>query len=232
MMSFLNWQEQTNMKKKGLIFDMDGVIVDNAHYHILAWIKFAKNYGIDLSKEEVVSQFGSINDAILMNLFNKELDQDERVKMAFEKEEIYRALYSRDIKEVPGLTVFLEGLDRDIFSIAVATSAPSKNVEFVLGKTNLTRFFKIITDESEIKNGKPDPEIFLKTAKKMDVNPEDCIVFEDSHKGIEAANRAKMRVIGLGTSHPKDTLQNTIMNIEDFTTLNDENSINLSRIWL
>ena len=216
------------MKKKGLIFDMDGVIVDNAHYHVMAWIKFAKKYGIDLSKDEVKSQFGSINDAILRAFFNKELGQDEIIKMAFEKEEIYRALYSKDIEEVSGLTEFLEGLDMDNFTIGVATSAPPENVEFVLGKTNLTRFFKIITDESEIKKGKPDPEIFLKTAKKMGVNPEDCIVFEDSHKGIEAANRASMKVIGLGTSHPKETLHHTIMNIEDFTELNNENIINLS----
>ena len=216
------------MKKKGLIFDMDGVIVDNAHYHALAWMKFAENYGINLSKEEIVSQFGSINDEILKALFKKELDQETIVKMAFEKEEIYREIYSKDIREVPGLTEFLNGLDMDKFSIAVATAAPPKNVEFVLGGTNLHRFFKIITDESEIKNGKPDPEIFLKTAKKIGVNPADCIVFEDSYHGIEAANRAGMRVIGLGTSHPKDSLKNTMLNIDDFAALDNEKIVNLS----
>lgn len=216
------------MNKKGLIFDMDGVIVDNARYHALAWMKFAEKYGITLSEEEVKSQFGSINDEILRALFKRELDPDEIMIMAIEKEEIYRDIYSKDIKEVAGLTEFLNGLDMNNFVISVATAAPPKNVEFVLGSTNIKRFFNIITDESEIKNGKPHPEIFLKTAEKMGVKPEDCIVFEDSFHGIEAGNSAGMKVIGLGTTHAKESLNNTILTIDDFSSLDNELIINLS----
>ena len=217
------------MNKKGLIFDMDGVIVGNAHYHALAWIKFAEKYGITLSEEEVKNQFGSINDEILRALFKRKLDPAEIEKMAIEKEEIYREVYCEDIKEVKGLTEFLNGLDMNSFVIAVATAAPPKNVDFVLGSTNLKQYFDIITDESEIKNGKPHPEIFLKTAEKMGMKPEECIVFEDSFHGIEAGNRAGMKVIGVGTTHSKESLKNTILNIDDFTSLDNEMIINLSR---
>ncbi len=216
------------MGKIGLIFDMDGVIVDNAWYHALAWIKFAEKYGIVLSEEEVKSRFGSINEDILRALFKRDIMPVEIERMAIEKEEIYRNVYRENVEEVAGLTNFLKGLDMNNFVIGVATSAPPKNVEFILGATYLNRFFDIVTDESEIKYGKPHPEIFLKTAEKMGINPEDCIVFEDSFHGIEAGNRAGMKVIGLGTTHPKESLNSTILNIDDFSSLDNEMIINLS----
>ena len=107
--------------------------------------------------------------------------------------------------------------------MALATSAPKENVEFVLDNTGLKDKFLIITDASEISKGKPDPEIFLKTAHKMGIDPGRCIVFEDSIHGITAARAAGMKVIGVASSHGEEFLKGTVLNIIDFTGITKEN---------
>ncbi len=211
------------MKKTGLIFDMDGVIVDNYRYHCRAWIRFAKKYGYSVSFEEVKSWFGRINSEILKDLFENNIEEEEIEKYAAEKEQIYREIYKEHITELQGLSSFLSTLKNEDFQMALATSAPKENVEFVLDNTGLKDKFLIITDASEISKGKPDPEIFLKTAHKMGIDPGRCIVFEDSIHGITAARAAGMKVIGVASSHGEEFLKGTVLNIIDFTGITKEN---------
>jgi beta-phosphoglucomutase len=188
------------------IFDMDGVIVDNHHWHFEAWFEFGKRHGLNISKEEFTRYFGSTNHLVLKSLFGDTISDQEIVTMGNEKEAIYRELYQPFIKPVDGLPLFLKiASDRGI-PLALATSAPYENIKFTLEATGLERYFNIITDSSMVSQGKPDPQVYQVTAAKLGVQPSECIVFEDSVPGILSAKSAGMRVIGVATTHKSDEL--------------------------
>jgi beta-phosphoglucomutase len=200
------------------IFDMDGVIVDNAAWHLEAFAEFGKRHGLVQTKNEYIKYFGNTNQTIMNSLFNTQLSSDKLVALANEKETIYRELYRPFIKPVEGLEAFLEYASSLCIPIALATSAPNENVNFTLEATGLKKYFKIISDSSMVKHGKPDPEIYLLTAAKLGVQPSDCVVFEDSVAGIQSALNAGMHVIGVATTHKPEELltyvNEIIMNFE------------------
>jgi beta-phosphoglucomutase len=211
-----------NIRKLAAIFDMDGVVVNNANFHCMAWDLFCSEHGMKVSKEEVKSWFGNTNKTILQHLFNNSLMSEDIKKMAYRKEEIYREIYSSEITPVIGLIGFLKELKMNNISIALATAAPIENVDFVLKMTKTVEFFNTIIEESQIKLGKPSPEIFLKAALAINADPSSCVVFEDSFHGIMAGNSAGMKVVGVATSHKQNELKDTILNIRNFTDINYE----------
>lgn len=188
------------------IFDMDGVVVHNAVWHLEAFAEFGKRHGLVQTKEDYTRYFGNTNQTIMNSLFKTQLPYDKLVALAKEKENIYRELYKPFIKPVEGLPVFLKKASDLAIPIALATSAPLENVDFTLDSTGLRKYFSIISDASMVKHGKPDPEIYLLTAAKLGVQPSDCIVFEDSIAGIQSALSAGMRVIGVATTHKPEEL--------------------------
>jgi beta-phosphoglucomutase len=204
---------------KACLFDMDGVVVDNKEFHIEAWKIYADRLGFKVNYEECKSWFGYTNNHILKKLFNKELAHDEMEKMGEEKEVIYRDLYAGKIVPLHGLPEFIESLRKAGIKIALATSAPSANVHFTLEKTFLSDKFETIVDGSMVKNGKPDPEIFLKAAQNLGVTPECTLVFEDSFHGINAAHAAGMKVIGVATTHQANEIKGTHAIIKDFSEI-------------
>ena len=188
------------------IFDMDGVIVDNALWHLEAFAEFGKRHRLVQTKEDYTKYFGNTNQTIMNSLFNTQLPSDKLTAFANEKETIYREMYRPFIKPVEGLPAFLEYASASGIPIALATSAPHENVSFTLEATGLLKYFSIISDASMVKLGKPDPEIYLLTAAKLGVQPSECIVFEDSIAGIQSALSAGMRVIGVATTHKSEEL--------------------------
>jgi beta-phosphoglucomutase family hydrolase len=188
------------------IFDMDGVIVDNAVWHLEAFAEFGKKHGLIQTKEEYIKYFGNTNQTIMNSLFNTQLSSDKLDALANEKEIIYREMYRPFIKPVEGLPAFLEYASSRNIPIALATSAPRENVNFTLEATGLKKYFNIISDSSMVTHGKPDPEIYLLTAAKLGVQPSDCVVFEDSIAGIQSALHAGMHVIGVATTHKPEEL--------------------------
>jgi HAD superfamily hydrolase (TIGR01509 family) len=200
------------------IFDMDGVIVDNAEWHLAAFVEFGHRYGLKTSREEFSGYFGMTNQQIMDSLFQKKHTPEEILVLANEKETIYRELYRPFIKPVDGLPVFLQYIKEQVITIALATAAPPENVKFTLELTGLKDYFNIISDASMVKRGKPDPEVYILTAGKLGVLPSDCIVFEDSIAGIKSALAAGMRVIGVATTHTSEELlkyvNEIIMNFE------------------
>ncbi len=189
------------------IFDMDGVVCNNIPFHKKAWIKFMKHYGFIYSKKFFDTQInGKTNKEILTKLFGKNISREKINKYASEKEKFYRQIYSPDIKPLPGLITFLKKLKKQKHQIALATSAPAENVKFVLEKTKTKKYFSKIVDAKNLKHGKPHPEIFLKTAKKLNTKPANCVVFEDSMLGVKAGKRAGMKVIGILSTCSKKEL--------------------------
>jgi beta-phosphoglucomutase len=209
------------MKKKeiAVILDMDGVIVDNDVYHFRAWGELCNNYGLDVTPHEVKSWFGNTNRMILKHLFGDTIDEKMILSMGNEKELLYREIYKHDIQAVPGLEKFLMDLEQNNIIIAMATSAPTVNVDFVFEHTGLRKYFHQIIDASMIKEGKPSPEIYLKSSEVLKLPVSNCLVFEDSFHGIESARRAHMKVMGVATTHASVELKGTIKNINDFTEI-------------
>lgn len=201
-----------------VIFDMNGVIIDDMPFHKPAWQEFAQTLGRQIEDEEFNTVLnGRTNRETLEYLLQRPISESESKKLEFEKEEIYRARYLPYRALLPGLKEFLEELKSKSIPCAVATSAPTENVEFILDGLDIRRFFSRVVDASQISKGKPDPEIYLKAAARLEIAPEECIVFEDSLHGISAARSAGMKVIGLTTTHTSKELTGTVRNIADFS---------------
>lgn len=188
---------------KAFIFDLDGVIVDTAKYHFLAWKNLANSLGFDFTEDQNellkgVSRVKSLE--ILLDIGKVDLSEEKKQKLLSEKNAEYLAhVYTMDASEIlPGITELLHYLHQK--NIPFALGSASKNAPLILEKVGLHHLFSAIVDGNDVSLAKPDPEVFLIAAKKLDKNPEDCIVIEDALAGIQAAKNAKMTCIGIGDS--------------------------------
>ncbi len=207
------------------LFDMDGVLVPNATYHLNAWYEFAKRHGIALTEDGYMQHMnGHVAKDSLEFLFKRPLSPDELHKFTEEKEGVYRDLYRAALAPTPGLTAFLNALKAHNVRLAVGTSAPVSNIGFTLDGLHLRPYFDVVVDASMVKRGKPDPEIYLKAAERVAVPPSRCVVFEDAFAGIEAGVQAGMQVVALATTHTHDELVDTKASliISDFSEITVE----------
>lgn len=189
--------------KTAVIFDMDGVLVDNRDIHIEAFQVLFKQLGLAATYEQILMTFGMVNAQIFETLFGPgAFTAAEVEKMGRDKEVIYREIFSQKIEPAPGLISLLKGLKERGAKIAVGSSGPRANVEFVLDRCGIAEYFDAIADGDMISLGKPDPEVFLLAAKLLGKSPDECIVFEDALVGIEAGKRAGMTVIAMETTFP------------------------------
>jgi beta-phosphoglucomutase family hydrolase len=212
-----------NEQRVPVLFDMDGVVVDNISYHFDAWRQFAGKYGFHLSDDELTRYVnGRVAREILEYLFRRELSPEEVYSFTEEKEDVYRELYRPYLKPAEGLVSFLQDLRRHEIPTAIATSAPYTNVSFTLDGTETRGFFREIVDARHVRRGKPDPEIYLLAASRLSMPPENCIVIEDALLGVQAGLNAGMKVIGVTTTHTAQELSNTHHLIQDFRDLKIE----------
>jgi len=189
------------MNKKAFIFDLDGVIVDTARYHYLAWQKIAQELNIDFTHEhnellKGVSRVRSLD--IILELGKVEASQEDKNRWLIQKNEEYLSyLVDMDQSEIlPGVIAMLKFLKEK--KQAIALGSASKNARPILEKTGIMQYFDVIVDGNDVTNAKPDPEVFLIAAKLLGAKPEDAIVFEDSVAGVQAANIGNMTSIGIG----------------------------------
>ncbi len=207
------------MNSFAVIFDMDGVIIDSNPYHKISLRQFCEKYGYHLSDQELISKiYGRTNKEWIANLFGA-LSHEELVRYEEEKEGLFRELYKNDIRALQGLPEFLQRLKDKNIPIAIGTSAPRSNVDYVLAHTGLGNYFTTILDESDVEHGKPHPEIYLKVAARLGYEPARCIVFEDSLSGVESARRAGAKVVGVATTHSFEELHHTDFVIQNFDDL-------------
>lgn len=191
------------MNKKAFIFDLDGVIVDTARYHFLAWQKLAQELGIEFTPEhneqlKGVSRVRSLD--IILDLGKVNASQEDKNRWLIQKNEEYLSyLKDIDISEVlPGVMPILQFLKEKNQSIALGSA--SKNARPILEKTGIIHYLDAIVDGNDVTNAKPDPEVFLQAAKLLGATPENSIVFEDSVAGVQAANIANMTSVGIGSA--------------------------------
>jgi HAD superfamily hydrolase (TIGR01509 family) len=215
------------MNQFAFVFDMDGVIVDTNPYHKIALREFAAKHGYSLSEEELIKKiYGRTNKEWIPNLFERTFSAEEVSRYGEEKEKLFRDLYEKDIVEVKGLTAFLERARALDIKLAIGTSAPRSNVDFILSKTGIGKYFSVILDESHVMHGKPNPEIYINCAAALNYPTAQCIVFEDSLSGVAAGRAAGSPVVGVATTHTAAELGTKIV-INDFTGLNPTELISI-----
>lgn len=210
------------MKTKAFIFDLDGVIVDTAKYHFLAWQKLAESLGINFTHEhneqlKGVSRVRSLE--IILGLGNVEATQEQKDEWLVQKNEDYlQYIHKMDDSEIlPGVMNVLEFLKANNQPIILGSA--SKNARPILEKVNILNYFDDIVDGNDVSNAKPDPEVFLVGAKKANQTNENAIVFEDSVAGIQAANIAGMTSIGIGEA---SVLNEADVVFNNFTEITEE----------
>jgi beta-phosphoglucomutase len=201
-------------KLRALIFDMDGVVVHSNPTHREAWVAYNRRFGIETTEAMHQRMYGKRNDQIVLDFFGADLTPAEVFQHGADKEALYREMIRPLLPGafVPGLRAFIErhtGL-----AIGLGTNAEPPNVKFILEESGLGRYFQAVVDGHQVKNAKPAPDIYLEVARRLDVAPEHCVVFEDSFSGVAAALAAGMRAVGVRTTHRH--FEGVSLTIDDF----------------
>ncbi len=192
----------------GAIFDWDGVVIDSHDQHRESWFLLADKLDHPMTDALFSESFGMRNEQIIPELFKWAEPNDTTAikKLGDEKEELYRELIRRDgLQALDGIEDLLRRLKKSNIPCSVGSSTPHKNIETSMELIGLTDYFQAITASEDVKRGKPDPEVFLIAAEKIDRHPENCVVFEDAHAGIQAGNAAGMKTIAVTTTHAAET---------------------------
>jgi HAD superfamily hydrolase (TIGR01509 family) len=183
------------------IFDMDGVIVESMGVHNRAWDLYLRRQGV--SADGIMKRMlGKRNDQIVREIWGGGLTQEEVFRHGAEKERLYREMMAPELRSrlVPGIAEFVESAAEAGIGMALATNAERDNVDFILGGAGLDRLIPIRLDGGQVTHPKPDPEIYLEAARRLGVAPAQCVVFEDSPGGMQAARAAGTRLVALLTT--------------------------------
>jgi beta-phosphoglucomutase-like phosphatase (HAD superfamily) len=194
-------------RTRALVFDMDGTMVDSMPAHARSWEVFTQRHGIRMSVQEVLKKTtGRTGVECIRILMGDGIQDDEAVKLINEKEALYREFFARDFREVAGFREFAKVAMQRGLKLAIATAGDKNNIGFVLEHLKLAQHPDAIVGGDEGIAGKPQPDLFLEAARRVQVPAAECIVFEDAPFGIEAARRAGMRAVSICSTHPPDEL--------------------------
>ena len=204
----------------GVLFDWDGVVIDSSSQHERSWELLASERGLPLPEGHFKAGFGKKNEVIIPSL-GWEDDPALIRLLANRKEELYRELVAAEgIIILPGARELLEALKRDGIPRAVGSSTPRENLVALFALTGLDEFFDAVICGSDVSHGKPDPEVFLSGASALGLKPARCVVIEDAFAGIEAAQRAGMKVVGVATTNPLHSLNQCDMAVVSLEQVN------------
>lgn len=193
------------MRYKAFLFDLNGTMVNDMEYHIKAWYSILNELGAGLSMEETKLQCYGKNHELLERVFPGRFSNEEMDVMSLEKEKAYQHTFKPHLKLIDGLDGFLRDSKNAGIKMGIGTAAIRFNLDFVLNGLDLRHYFDSVVTADDVINSKPDPETFLKGAEELNVAPEECLVFEDSPKGTEAALQAGMKCVAITTMHePED----------------------------
>jgi len=191
-----------------VILDMDGVLADTNPFHVQKWEALLAEHGIAFDPKALPKQvLGPGNDLTLRHFFGDRITADDRQRLSEELEARFRRVFAPHAKPLPGVEKLISECHDHGVLVALASAAMSKNVDFILDALRLRPYFHVILTADEVKQGKPHPEIFAKTAHKLGLPPTVCVVIEDSFVGIEAAKRAGMKCVAVASTFPASELR-------------------------
>ncbi len=213
-----------NDQKHAFIFDMDGVLTDNMRFHADSWVELFSDFGLQgLDAERYLVETAGMKGLDVLRYFlDPQISETEAERLTELKDFLYRVMSRHLIKPMPGLEAFLDTAGEQGVRLGIGTGAGQKNIDYVLGILNMTNTFQAIVDPSQVRHGKPQPDIFLRAATLLEVPPSACIVFEDALPGVEAARKAGMQCVAVTTTNSADAFSqfdNVLQVIDDFTLL-------------
>lgn len=211
-----------------LIFDMDGVIIDNTAYQARAFQLLFRELSLTTNARRLLERLnGMPATAILKTVFRHPVPEKDLKKYADQREFLYRVLYWNKRREVTGLTAFLEAARAAGFKIALGTGSPPETIAYIIDHLGIRHLFDGVTSKEDVERGKPHADTFTVAARQLGVPPERCIVFEDALLGEQSAYKAGMRCVCLSTSVKADKFQNPLKVIKDFTEIAPQDVLEL-----
>ncbi len=216
----------------GVIFDMDGVLVDSADAHFRSWRLLAEEVGGAVTEEQFTATFGQQNRDIIPVLFG-DVPQTRMDELADRKEELYRTLVQQDAPIIPGAVELVEGLHEAGVRLAVGSSGPRANIDLILTAMGATGWVAVVVSGDDVTRGKPDPQVFTLCARRLGVEPDRCVVVEDAPVGIQAARAAGARAAAVLTYHPAEAFarlpsdRRPHLVVQDLTDLSVERLLSL-----
>ncbi len=192
---------------EAVLWDLDGVIADTAEYHYLAWRDVFRERGVEYTMAEFMPFFGRRHDTIIKAVLGDKLTPQEIDDITDRKQQDYRRRVAENIKALPGAIDLIKSLHRHGVKSAIASSAVPENIELILGGLGIEDCFQAIVYGTEVKEGKPSPEIFLLAAKRLKARAGNCVVIEDAIAGVAAAKSAGMKCVAVTNSHPREKLK-------------------------
>lgn len=214
----------TTDPRYAFIFDMDGVLTDNMRFHADSWVELFRDFGLEgLDAERyLVETAGMKGHDVLRYFLDPEISEAEAARLTELKDFLYRIMSRELIKPMPGLELFLDHAAESRVQLGIGTGAGPRNIEYVLDLLGIAGRFQAIVDPSQVINGKPAPDIFLRAAGLLEVPPSNCIVFEDALPGVQAARSAGMKCVAVTTTNSADAFRefdNVIRIIDNFSGL-------------
>ena len=214
---------------KAVLFDMNGIIIDDEHIHEKALQETVKPFGVDVSHEQYLECCAGRTDRAgfesISTLFSVPLPIDELLK---QKSAAYLELFPKTKKDFPGVIALIHTLS-DSFSVAVTSSASRAEVELITKEFGINECLQVTVSADEVKKGKPDPEPYLTTARLLAVEPSECVVIEDSRNGVLSAKAAGCYCIGVTTTHDRDALSGADLIVEGFDEITSKVIFDLER---
>jgi len=193
-------------KTRAVIWDMDGVIVDTAPYHLKAWQEAFSKRRVKFTEADFRYSFGQRNDTIIKSTLGEDTSQELIEAISREKEEYFRHRIQQHIQPLPGVLELMKSLKKRGFKMALASSAPTENIALLTRSLGIDSCFQAIISDKDVTKGKPDPQGFKLAARKLGVKPANCIVIEDAVAGVTAAKRAGMHCLAVTNTHPGTSL--------------------------
>ena len=206
-------------KLEAVIWDMDGVIADTAPYHFKAWQEVFQKRRVNYSEGDFKRNFGKRNDAIIRNIIGGSISPGEVDTIGVEKEGVFRREVARNIKPLPGAMELIRLLKEHGVKMALASSAPRENIQLVTRGLGINDSFQVIVWGREVTEGKPSPQGFLLAAKRLEVEPENCVVIEDAIAGVTAAKRAGMKCLAVTNTHHGKSLMEADLVVDTLETV-------------
>ncbi len=213
--------------RKGVIFDLDGVLIDTGQFHRQSWYDLAREEDFEMSDELFYSTFGMQNYQIIPLLVRRDLTAEDIERMSEWKERRYRELISGKLTLQEGARGLIDELKSNGFLLAIGTSAPQANLAFMLEHTGVDDCFDAYVTGEEVSNSKPAPDTFLKAAEKLSLAPGCCLVVEDAVQGVQAGKKAGMKVVAVCTTRQREDLEESDLIVDSLGELKADDFLKL-----
>ncbi len=209
------------MKYDAVIWDMDGVLVDTGDYHFLSWREVSNGFGYDYTRDQFDRDFGMKNPDILKRMMGDDTPEPFIEEFCQKKEELFLEMIHGQLQPMPGLLPILSQLREKTVPMALASSSPIHNINVLLEELQIRSFFDAVLSVGSLP-GKPEPDVFLEAASRLNMPAASCVVFEDSIAGVAAAKAAGMTCIAITTTNPRDLLRKADLIIDAYENLPED----------